>query len=215
MKRMLVAPSRSRRCAAVQRVWRFDATATTSSVVNLESSNYAHAAHHAQHHVAPVTTAPVPAAPCLARPTTDVTEYTVRRATCRSPWRTGSASRVDALNLANADTSGYGAFYVGLKIKIPAGAIPPGSTPTGQHHHRDAGRDHHHARRRRLQLRPGQLHHRRGRPARHGGEEVRRHGRPTRRRQRQHQRLHELRRRREDRHPGQHRHRLRLTLSRR
>jgi LysM repeat protein len=36
---------------------------------------------------------------------------------------------VDALALANAGTTGYGAFYPGLVIKIPAGAkVPPATT---------------------------------------------------------------------------------------
>lgn len=36
---------------------------------------------------------------------------------------------LEALNNANLDTAGYSAFYVGLVIKIPAGAVLPGSTP--------------------------------------------------------------------------------------
>ena len=37
---------------------------------------------------------------------------------------------LDALNLANADTPNYAAFYVGLVIKIPEGALVPAPTTT-------------------------------------------------------------------------------------
>jgi LysM repeat protein len=60
--------------------------------------------------------------------TTDITLYAIQANDV--PFTVANKFKVglDALNLANADTPGYGAFYVGLKIKIPAGATIPDST---------------------------------------------------------------------------------------
>ena len=99
-------------------------SSTTSSVVNLESTNYNTLATTPP--TLPVTTLPGGTVP--VGPTTDVTEYTIVAGDVPFTVANRYGITVDALNLANVDTSGYGAFYVGLKIKIPAGAIPPGST---------------------------------------------------------------------------------------
>lgn len=100
-------------------------TATTSSVVNLESTNYNTLATTAS--TLPTTTV-VGATVPVGQPTTDVTEYTVQANDVPFTVANRYGITVDALNLANVDTPGYGAFYVGLKIKIPAGAITPSST---------------------------------------------------------------------------------------
>lgn len=100
-------------------------TATTSSVVNLESTNYNTLA------TTPSTlaTTTIPGATLPAgQPTPDITEYTVQAGDVPFTVANRYGITVDALALANADTAGYGSFYVGLKIKIPAGAITPSST---------------------------------------------------------------------------------------
>ena len=100
-------------------------TATTSSVVNLESTNYNTLATTAS--TLPQTTlvgATVPS----GQATTEVTEYTVQANDVPFTVANRYGITVDALQLANVDTPGYGAFYVGLKIKIPAGAITPSAT---------------------------------------------------------------------------------------
>jgi LysM repeat protein len=101
-------------------------TATTSSVVNLESTNYNTLATTASTLPPPTTLvgATVPA----GQATTDITEYTVQAGDVPFNVANRYGITVDALSLANVDTPGYGAFYVGLKIKIPAGAITPSST---------------------------------------------------------------------------------------
>jgi LysM repeat protein len=60
--------------------------------------------------------------------TTEVTEYTVQKGDTQFGVANRFSVTLDALNLANSDTAGYGAFYVGLKIKIPAGAVIPDPT---------------------------------------------------------------------------------------
>jgi LysM repeat protein len=101
-------------------------TATTSSVVNLESTNYNTLATTAA--TLPPSTTLVGATVPAGQATTDVTEYTVQANDVPFTVANRYGITVDALSLANVDTPGYGAFYVGLKIKIPAGAITPSST---------------------------------------------------------------------------------------
>ncbi len=101
-------------------------TATTSSVVNLESTNYNTLATTAA--TLPPSTTLVGATVPPGQATTDVTEYTVQANDVPFTVANRYGITVDALALANVDTPGYGAFYVGLKIKIPAGAITPSST---------------------------------------------------------------------------------------
>lgn len=62
--------------------------------------------------------------------TTDVTEYTVQSGDVPVNVAKRFGVTLDALNLANADTAGYSGFYVGLVIKIPAGATIPDPTAT-------------------------------------------------------------------------------------
>lgn len=102
-------------------------TATTSSVVNLESTSY-HTLPPTQSTLPPTT---LPTAPGAGTVTTEVTEYTVQAGDTQFGVATKYKISLDALNLANADTAGYSAFYVGLVIKIPAGAtIPTATTDT-------------------------------------------------------------------------------------
>jgi LysM repeat protein len=108
-------------------------TAATTTVVNLESTNY---------HTLPPTQSTAP-------PTTKVPGGGTGNSTPGNTTPQGGTSAgaqtytivagdvpytvakkfgvtVDALALANAGTSGYGAFYAGLAIQIPAGAkVPP------------------------------------------------------------------------------------------
>jgi len=110
------------------------ATATTSSVLNLESTNY-HTLPPTPSTLAPATSVTggggdggtgVPAGTV----TTDVTLYTIKAGDVPFTVAKRYSVGLDALNLANADTPGYSAFYVGLKIKIPAGAIIPDPSVT-------------------------------------------------------------------------------------
>lgn len=101
-----------------------NATATTSSVLNLESTNWATLPPTPS--TIPVTTLPGPAQP--GQPTTEPTQYTIQSGDVPFTVANKYGITLDALNLANIDTSGYSAFYVGLKIIIPAGAVTPQST---------------------------------------------------------------------------------------
>ncbi len=100
-------------------------TATTTSVANMESTNYNTLAPTLST-LPPSTTLPgdTPAGTV----TTDVTEYTIQSNDVPYTVARKFSVTVDALTLANTDTAGYGAFYAGLKIKIPAGAIIPDPT---------------------------------------------------------------------------------------
>ena len=62
--------------------------------------------------------------------TTEVTEYKIQPNDVPFTVANKFGITDDALALANADTQGYGAFYVGLKIKIPAGAVIPDTSAT-------------------------------------------------------------------------------------
>ena len=106
------------------------ATATTSTVATIGSTNY-HTIPPTLSTLAPTTTvagAPVPGPPA-GTVTTDVTEYTIAANDVPFTVANKFGITVDALALANADTQGYSAFYVGLKIKIPAGATIPEPRP--------------------------------------------------------------------------------------
>lgn len=107
------------------------ATATTSTVLTLESTAYQTLPP------TPSTLPPTTLAPGATTPaggtTVEVTEYTIQDGDVPFTVANKFGVTLDALNLANADTAGYSAFYVGLKIKIPAGATIPTQTtvPTG------------------------------------------------------------------------------------
>jgi LysM repeat protein len=89
---------------------------STSSVLDLTSTNY----------VIQSTT------PSTVAPTTDPTgavageqEYTIQSGDVPFTVARKFGVTLEALELANADTPGYSAFYVGLKIRIPAGGVVP------------------------------------------------------------------------------------------
>ena len=104
-------------------------TATTSSVLNMSSSNYA-TLPTPPSTLPPSSTAVGETVPPGTK-TTEITEYTIKDGDVPFTVANKFGITLDALNLANADTSGYSAFYVGLKIKIPVGAtIPSASTDT-------------------------------------------------------------------------------------
>ncbi|MDO8362603.1 MAG: LysM peptidoglycan-binding domain-containing protein [Actinomycetota bacterium] len=101
-------------------------TATGSSVVDMTDTAYA---------TLPTTAATLPpttlaGGPAAGTQTTEITEYTVVEGDTQFTVANRFGVTLDALNLANADTAGYSAFYVGLKIKIPVGAIIPAVTTT-------------------------------------------------------------------------------------
>ena len=98
--------------------------ATTSTVAGLGTTNY---------HTLPPTesTSTSSTLPGQAgEVTTEVTEYEVVSGDVPVNVAKKFGVTLDALNLANAETAGYSSFYVGLKIKIPAGATLPGTTGT-------------------------------------------------------------------------------------
>ena len=62
--------------------------------------------------------------------TTEVTEYTVQSGDVPFTVALKFNVTLEALELANVDTEGWSAFFVGLKIKIPAGATLPDPSAT-------------------------------------------------------------------------------------
>lgn len=107
------------------------ATATTSSVATIGSTNY--------HTIPPtpstlLTTTTTVAGGNPGGPpgsvTTEVTEYKIQANDVPFTVANKFGITVDELALANVDTQGYSAFYVGLKIKIPAGATIPDTSAT-------------------------------------------------------------------------------------
>ena len=97
--------------------------ATQSSVAGMGPTNY----HTLPTVLATSTSSTVPGGPGAGTITTDITEYTVQSGDTQFTVANRYKVTLDALNLANAETSGYSAFYVGLVIKIPAGATIPSS----------------------------------------------------------------------------------------
>lgn len=109
-------------------------TTTTSSVLTIGATNY---------DTLPTTpsTVPLPTSTTVAGVTvpgettppggvtTEITEYTVKDGDYPSKVADRFGITLDALQLANADTANYSMFYVGLKIKIPAGATIPEESP--------------------------------------------------------------------------------------
>ena len=99
-------------------------TATTSSVFNLDGTAY-------QTLPPTVSTLPpttLPGGPVTGQVTTEVTEYTIQEGDVPVIVADRFDVTLDALTLANADTEGWSSFYVGLVIKIPAGATIPDVT---------------------------------------------------------------------------------------
>ncbi|MEI8239979.1 MAG: LysM peptidoglycan-binding domain-containing protein [Actinomycetota bacterium] len=112
--------------------------ATTTTVVNMESTNY-HTLPPTQSTVPTTTKVPVgtgtgaDSAPGSSTPQGGTVageqHYTIVATDVPFTVARKYGVTLDALNLANAGTSGYGAFYPGLVIKIPAGAkVPPPTT---------------------------------------------------------------------------------------
>jgi peptidoglycan endopeptidase LytE len=65
--------------------------------------------------------------------TTGVTTYKVQKGDARSAVARRFGISLSALDQANTDTANYNQFYIGLLIKIPAGAtVPTSSTTTTQ-----------------------------------------------------------------------------------
>jgi len=105
-------------------------TATTSSVAAVTEST-AFPTIPVTERTSPRTTLPGSGS-TAGQVTTEVTEYTVQAGDVQFSVAVKFKVTLEALQLANVDTEGFNAFYVGLKIKIPAGAtIPdPSATPT-------------------------------------------------------------------------------------
>lgn len=103
-------------------------TATSTTAVNLSSTAYQ--TLPPTESTLPPTSVPADGAGTPGEVTTDVTEYEVAAGDVPFNVATRFGVTLDALNLANVDTPNYSSFYVGLKIKIPAGAtIPTATTP--------------------------------------------------------------------------------------
>jgi len=101
------------------------ATVSTSTVINLESTNY-FTIPPTPSTIATTTTAPPP--PMPGQPTVDVTLYQVQPGDSQSLVADLYNITLDQLNAANFDTPGYEAFLVGITIKIPPGATIPTTT---------------------------------------------------------------------------------------
>lgn len=79
--------------------------------------------------LAPTTT--LPTTPTGVAPAAGPSEYTIQAGDVPVNVAKKFGVTLDALNAANANTAGYSAFFVGLKIVIPGGGTqPPPSTPT-------------------------------------------------------------------------------------
>jgi LysM repeat protein len=101
-------------------------TATTQSgatVLNLDSTNWATIP------TVPATLTPTPTSSTLpgvpGSRTDTVTEYTLIAGDNPTKVAAFYDITLDQLNAANVGTSGYSIFFVGMKIKIPAGAKIP------------------------------------------------------------------------------------------
>jgi LysM repeat protein len=112
-------------------------TGATTTVLNLDGTNY-HTLPPTQSTAPPttkVTGGPGNSDPGNTTPAggTSASEQSYTIGAKDVPYTVANrfGVTVDALALANAGTPGYGAFYPGLVIKIPAGAkVPPPTTPT-------------------------------------------------------------------------------------
>lgn len=100
-------------------------TASTSTVVNLEGTNY-FTIPPTPSTLATTTTLPGPVLP--GQMTTDITFYTVVGGDTPSGVASRYGVTLAQLDAANIDTPGYPAFLVGIQIKIPPGATIPTST---------------------------------------------------------------------------------------
>lgn len=103
-------------------------TATTSSVASVSDST-AFPTIPVTESTSTTTTLPGSGG-TAGQVTTEVTEYTVQSGDVPFTVALKFNVTLEALELANADTEGWGAFFVGLKIKIPAGATIPDPSAT-------------------------------------------------------------------------------------
>lgn len=99
-------------------------TATSTTAVNLSSTAFA-TLPPTQSTLPPSTTLPAEGAPSAV-----AQEYTVVAGDVRVNVAKRFGITLDALDLANVNTAGYAAFFVGLVIKIPEGALVPAPTTT-------------------------------------------------------------------------------------
>lgn len=100
-------------------------TASTSTVINLESTNY-FTIPPTPSTIATTTTAPPPPQP--GQTTLDITLYQVQPGDSPSAVADLYNITLAQLDAANFDTPGYEAFLVGITIKIPPGATIPTTT---------------------------------------------------------------------------------------
>lgn len=100
-------------------------TASTSTVVNLDSTNY-FTIPPTPSTIATTTTLPGPVLP--GQMTSDITFYNVVGGDTPSGVAARYGISLAALDAANIDTPGYPAFLVGIQIKIPPGATIPSTT---------------------------------------------------------------------------------------
>ena len=106
-------------------------TATTSSVFNLDGTAY-------QTLPPTVSTLPpttLPGGPVTGQVTTDATTSTIQAGDVPVIVAARFDATLDPLPPANADTEGWSSFYVGLVIKIPAGATIPDITTSVSYTH--------------------------------------------------------------------------------
>jgi LysM repeat protein len=78
--------------------------------------------------VATSTTTSLPATPTSGGVTAGPSEYTIQAGDVPVNVARKFGVTLDALNAANANTAGYSAFFVGLKIVIPGGGTQPAAT---------------------------------------------------------------------------------------
>lgn len=100
------------------------ATASTTTGINLDGSTAFATLPPTQSTLPPTTNA----TQSEGEKTTAVTEYEIKAGDVPVNVAKLWGITLEALNNANLDTAGYSSFYVGLKIKIPAGAIVPGTS---------------------------------------------------------------------------------------
>ena len=132
MKRRFVTPFRALAAGAVVLL---SACGTASgaqsgaTIVNLGTTNWATIP------TVPPTVATVPEStlpPVPGDKTTSVQEYTLQQGDNPTLVANAWGISLEELNQANAGTTGYDLFFIGLKIKIPIGAtIPSTGTETG------------------------------------------------------------------------------------
>jgi LysM repeat protein len=82
----------------------------------------------ARSNVVATSTTSLPATPTSGGVTAGPSEYTIQAGDVPVNVARKFGVTLDALNAANANTAGYSAFFVGLKIVIPGGGTQPAAT---------------------------------------------------------------------------------------